>query len=1780
MTVAAGHQPNPYVGPRPFRPGEPIYGRDREAHQLADLLIAKRIVVLHSPSGAGKTSLIQAALIPALRAEGFTVLPIVRVNRAPPATGMGRNGALPNRFLLSALLSLHDEAASAAAESAPRPAPSLADGSETDLVGYLDRRPRANEAPHVVLVVDQFEEILTADPTDQAGIRAFFAEAGRALEDRGRWALFAIREDYLAALEPYVRPIPTRLKTTFRLDLLDPAAARAAIQRPARAAGVDFSDAAAVKLVDDLRRQMVQRPDGTVDAVLGQSVEPMQLQVVCRRLWEQLPPGDRAVVPEQLSALGEVDSVLGDFYAREIEQVVAATGIGEHRLRAWIGDHLLTRQGVRGQALWEPGRGAELNEAIWRLVDGHLVRAEQRRGATWFELAHDRLVEPVRRSNEEWFQANLSALQRSARLWDDEARDAGYLLSGEALDEAQLWAAGHADLLRPVERDFLDACRARKQAQVSRNLRAMVVIGLAAIAIAVLAVALWRHADDQRHLAEVAELVAQAASLGNEQLDRALLLSLAAEQLSPKVETRSTLLREVFDHPNLTRYFWRHATDKEDPSANANVNAIDFNKDGFLASADGTGRIWLWDPATGLPLDIQLNQGEEKKTGINAGALKFSPDGTMLAAGSWRDLVLWNVKTGEPARTLLIEDKTKINALAFRGDGAVLASGDEPGSIRLWDTTTGDPIGPPLNQRNGSASPHPIRALAYNSIGILASGSDGGVVLWDPTTRRLHAQQLHSTPECPTDLAIQALVFSEKNFNLLAVGADDATVTLWDLASGDCLFPPMRGHMGPITDLDFSPKGLILASSSLDGTVVLWDVETGRESERLTRPGHTGSVTSVAFSPDGETLATGSRDESVIVWNVTDKPLWTVLDRNDGEVTSIAFSPDHRTLASGSKDGSVIFWDLATQKPATLLKVSEGWVTSVAFSPDGRTLAVGACKGLDRQGEPCDGGEITLWNAADGTKRGPTLGGFRVGVDSVAFSRDGDYLAAGGCQVKDTDEDAPMPRPHCIRAKTLLWALDAVYAGHDEPAQSLDDRWESAINSILFSRDGKWLVVGGIQAPLDGSSTDHGSIRLWDVSGDTMAPQALGDSALLPKPVLDLALSPDGQTLASGDQDGSVTLWDLATRAQVGTPLSGHTAQAWINAVAFDPTGTFIASGSRDRTSREKPVVIWDKSSLAEFVVFPSLHTGWINDIAFSEDGRRWPRPARTGRSSCGTSTPRTGGSRPATALAGTCARRSAGSTSTARETTCAPISRVSAARQPERRLPPRPFPPHKQKELAMADETYAQEAAVFNGIDGATGGYLTPPLTAHDLATLAQCTRPGARTDAASQLVDDEQKHREELAWRHRRATEPTFAPIEGVDPRDLASAGWGVVFAHDTDPAIREALTPLLVHRREQAGAAREGRYREFAGPTGYQQGESKAEFLWRRRSGFGPVDPDAMPYYLLLVGDPEAIPYRFQSQLDVQHAVGRVWFETAAEYANYAASVVAAETGPPRPCRAAFVAIDNPDDRATALSALDLAVPLADHVAADQPDWAIETLSGTSATKAGLQAALGGASPPALLFAACHGMAFPKGDPRQLGHQGALLCQDWPGPKVHEGPIPPEFYVSVDDIGDDAPPRGMIAFLFACFGAGTPRQGDFAQPTALQRPEIASRSFVAALPRRLLSHQSGGALAVVGHVDRTWSCSFSSPANGRQLAVFTAALKRLLEGYPIGYAFEFFNERYAELATALAAELDDITFGKVPNDLALAELWTASNDARNYAILGDPAVRLAVAADVAPQ
>ncbi|MET1000689.1 MAG: C25 family cysteine peptidase, partial [Acidimicrobiia bacterium] len=213
------------------------------------------------------------------------------------------------------------------------------------------------------------------------------------------------------------------------------------------------------------------------------------------------------------------------------------------------------------------------------------------------------------------------------------------------------------------------------------------------------------------------------------------------------------------------------------------------------------------------------------------------------------------------------------------------------------------------------------------------------------------------------------------------------------------------------------------------------------------------------------------------------------------------------------------------------------------------------------------------------------------------------------------------------------------------------------------------------------------------------------------------------------------------------------------------------------------------------------------------------------------------------------------------------------------------------------------------------------------------------------------------------------------------------------------------------------------------------------------------------------------------------------------------------------------------------------------------------------------------PALLFSATHGLGFPSGDPEQRARQGALVCQEWEGP-YSKCPVGREQSFAADDVADDAELGGLVSFMFACFGGGTPQFDDFAARTPGTREQLAPEDFGAALPKRLLGHPRGGALAVIAHVDRAWSYSFHWPSVGAQTAVYESALLRLLDGKPVGFALEYFNERYAELASDLSVMLEDIRYGKVADDLQLAGAWTANNDARAFAIFGDPAVRMAVA------
>jgi hypothetical protein len=430
MRQRADDRSSPYVGARAVEWGEELYGRDWEKEELADLVRGRRHILLHAVSGAGKTSLIQAGLLPLLDRRGFLVMrKPIRVNRLP-SIEFRRTGQDYNRYLLSTLLALDEHLPEDFRTSEDELA------AMTRLGPYMEAR-RARITEHEgkenmrgeVLIFDQFEESLSLDATDREEKAVFFEELGSLLTDYPYRALFVIRDDYVGGLEPYLQYLPNRLSTRFRLELLNLDMAYEAIQRPPRKTQQDekakevavntFAEGAARMVAEDLAKTMVRQEDGDWRREQGEYVEPLHLQIVCQKLWDERPEGVTQIKEEavqaalaagpEVEAFSTVDRALAAYYSERVAEAATQTGVPQRAIRQWFDQHLITQHGIRGQVLQGQDRTHGLdNLAIERLVKDHLVRAEERRDATWYELVHDRLIEPVRHSNAEWYRTESS----------------------------------------------------------------------------------------------------------------------------------------------------------------------------------------------------------------------------------------------------------------------------------------------------------------------------------------------------------------------------------------------------------------------------------------------------------------------------------------------------------------------------------------------------------------------------------------------------------------------------------------------------------------------------------------------------------------------------------------------------------------------------------------------------------------------------------------------------------------------------------------------------------------------------------------------------------------------------------------------------------------------------------------------------------------------------------------------------------------------------------------------------------------------------------------------------------------------------------------------------------------------------------------------------------------------------------------------------------------------------------------------------------------------------
>ena len=473
----------------------------------------------------------------------------------------------------------------------------------------------------------------------------------------------------------------------------------------------------------------------------------------------------------------------------------------------------------------------------------------------------------------------------------------------------------------------------------------------------------------------------------------------------------------------------------------------------------------------------------------------------------------------------------------------------------------------------------------------------------------------------------------------------------------------------------------------------------------------------------------------------------------------------------------------------------------------------------------------------------------------------------------------------------------------------------------------------------------------------------------------------------------------------------------------------------------------------------------------------------------------------------------------------------------------------------------------VANGIDGSTGGYLLPPMRDAEVAEVA-----------ANQPPEKEEMNL--LRAIAGVASNPHFGALFDVDLTKLEDAGWAIVFHVNEDPAIKAALQPLIEHRQKQIADGNLVKIME------YREGETVPQWLARYGMGVGDIDPTRVPFYILLVGSPSKIPFLFGHLLDAVYGVGRICFDAQEQYAAYANSVIAYETAGRAPTTrdVYFFGPRHVADKPTKLSSTSLVEPLA--VGATQRPSVLERLAKSkfnlsyighyldpdASRKETLHNIFRGSSDgraQCLLFTASHGVGWPLGDARQASAQGALLCQDFPGAGF--GPVKPEHYFAASDLPGDGHVHGLVCFHFACYGVGTPKEDRFTHKDAEPPRQIAPDAFFSQLPQALLAHPNGGALGVIGHVERAWPNSITTAGAGIQLLPFVNALSFILIGNPLGYALKDFNERYAALSTNLGAMLEKKGFGFDVPDSDLASTWISRNDAEAYVLFGDPGVRI---------
>ncbi|MDX3581713.1 nSTAND1 domain-containing NTPase [Streptomyces europaeiscabiei] len=1182
----AGPRPSggtcPYRGLSAFTPqdAEWFFGRERATAALVERIfehVGRGPLMLVAPSGAGKSSLLNAGLVPALRRgdlpmPGADHWPVVLLT--PTARPLDELLERTAKVLGGDLGITADEVREnpAALLDSVR---ALPDEPPTALG---DRRP---PPPRLVLIVDQFEELFTLCSDDEE--RRAFVRVLRALATAGpdedthapAVVVLGVRADFTGSCLGLPELTPVLTDGLFVLAPMSVTELRESITRPAELAGVTLEPGLVPLLLRDAglrdEPETALQDTARVTGIGAHETPSGALPLVSHALlatWQRRT--DSALTVDGYERAGGIQGAI----ARTAENAFARLYPAEQKTIRRILSRLVlvadgagaTRRRMSRDALMEQlGEADGTAAALDAFVRARLITLD----SDTVQITHEALLHAWPRLRD-WIHADRAGLllhqqlAHAAAEWGREDRDPSALYRGSRLDTVRSWAdeSDGWSRLGPGEEAFLRASQAEedgRRRQAGRQVRLrqsmlatlVVLLGLAVTAGG-LAYQQREGALDQERVARSQALAVRSASLAGGQPEASMLLAEEAYRADTTSEARGALL-STQSQPFSARLGGHRGP----------VNVVAFAPDDrTLATASSDGTVILRSAG-----------GDHRKLATftvlgRVRSVAFSPDGRVLAATSTDGPVtLWDV--ADRRRTAHLSASTKgARAVAFDPRGGALAVATVDGTVQLWETGRTPRRTASLRGHEGT-----LHALSYAPHGktLVSAGADRTVRLWDTDrVRRIDVLRGH------TDEVLGA-AFSPDGRQVVS-GGIDRTVRLWDVRDkrDGRATATFTGSSDDINAVAYTPDGTAVVGAVGDGTTRLWDVRSGRQTAVLA--GHTDYVMGVAVTSDGALLATAGFDQSVVLWELggavlTARPfteVWQAVYSPDGSllatadtdhtvrlwdarshrllkrltghtetVFSVAFAPDGKTLASAGSDGTIRLWDVASRKHLATLTGHAGEVFSVAFAPDGKTLA---SAGADRT--------VRLWDVAS-RRDVATLDGHEDYANDVAFSPDGHTLASVG--------DDLTVRLWDVRSHRALAEL----AGHT-----------GAVRGVAFSPDGRTLA----------SSGNDGTVRLWDVREHRFEVALTGHTGS----ARGLAFSPDGRMLASSGNDRTVRLWDVASRRPWAT-LTGHSNAVW--GVDFAPDGRTVASSSTDGTVR-----LWDLDPGARLAQICRLSAGMDPD--------------------------------------------------------------------------------------------------------------------------------------------------------------------------------------------------------------------------------------------------------------------------------------------------------------------------------------------------------------------------------------------------------------------------------------------------------------------------------------------------------------------------------------------------------------------------------------------------------